>query len=134
MPGGSLHSPIWAPYGRYGEVDYIYGWRAYEAHNGFTAAQATLNVVETVMYTYYLWVVYQHGRSAGGVKGRGAPSVGAKGGVVGWIGEAKVVRGRSGGVASLVAFSAAVMTVSKTLLYCEYSSGEGPKVWVGERG
>lgn len=113
MAGGSLHSPIWTPYALYGTVDYIYGWPAYNAHNGFTAAQSSLNIVETVFYLYYLWIVYRYGRPSA-MKGRGAPSPSA----VGWLGEAKVVPGAMGGVAALVGFASAVMTVSKTLLYC----------------
>lgn len=114
MPGGSWHSPIWTPYALYGTIDYIYGWPAYNAHNGFTAAQAMLNVIESLFYMYYLWIVFQHGRPST-TKGRGAPKPSA----IGWLGEAKVVPGAIGGVASLVAFGAAVMTVSKTMLYCK---------------
>lgn len=114
MPGGSLHSPIWIPYALYGTIDYIYGWPAYNAHNGFTAAQGSLNVVESVFYMYYLWIVYKHGRPSS-TKGRGAPKPSA----IGWLGEAKIVPGRAGAIASVVAFSAAIMTVSKTLLYCK---------------
>ncbi|MCJ1254802.1 hypothetical protein MMC24_002618 [Lignoscripta atroalba] len=42
MPGGWLHSPIWVPYALYGTVDYIYGFPAWEARNGFTAAHDDL--------------------------------------------------------------------------------------------
>ena len=59
MPGGWAHAPIWKPYELYGQVDYMYGWKAYNEHNGFTAAQGTLNVVETVGYLGYLWVVWR---------------------------------------------------------------------------
>jgi len=113
MAGGALHSPLWTPYALYGRVDYNYGWPAYNAHDGFTAAQTALNIVETVLYTYYLGLVYRHGRPSA-TKGRGAP----KPSTVGWLGEAKVVSGTVGGVAALVGFSSAVMTVSKTVLYC----------------
>jgi hypothetical protein len=94
MPGGSLHS-LWTPYALYGTIDYIYGWPAYNSHNGFTAAQATMNIAETVLYIWYLWLIYASG-------------------------ENKVISGRVAGVAALVGFSAAVMTLSKTLLYCEF--------------
>lgn len=113
MPGGSLHWPIWAPYELYGKVDYIYGWKAFNDHNGFTAAQGTLNVIETVMYLYYAYVVYVYGVQSK-AKGRGAPSLG----VVGMLGESRVVSGQVGASAVLVAFSASVMTFSKTVLYC----------------
>lgn len=97
MEGGSLHWPLWAPYKLYGEVDYMYGWRAYQARNGFTAAQGLVNVVETLMYLFYLWAWWTAAR------GRAA--------------EARRRR-RLGAFAALVGFSAAVMTLSKTLLYC----------------
>ncbi|KAI9717784.1 MAG: hypothetical protein M1812_004513 [Candelaria pacifica] len=120
MPGGYLHSPIWTPYGLYGTVDHMYGWKAWDAHNGFTAAQTSLNVVETIMYGYYLWIVYSYGK-ASKIKGRGAPRPSTSG----WFGEAKAIEGKNGAVAALVGLCASVMTVSKTLLYGlnEYCSG-----------
>ena len=39
---------------RYAEVDYIYGWKAYKNHNGFTNAQSSLNVIELLLQIYYL--------------------------------------------------------------------------------
>lgn len=39
MPGGKFHSPFWTPYALYGTVDYMYGWPAWNNHNGFTAAK-----------------------------------------------------------------------------------------------
>jgi hypothetical protein len=39
---------------RYGEVDYIYGKKAYENHNGFTNAQSALNVIELLMQVWFL--------------------------------------------------------------------------------
>jgi hypothetical protein len=42
MPGGKFHSPIWTPYALYGTVDYMYGWPAWNAGIGFTAAQGSL--------------------------------------------------------------------------------------------
>ncbi|PQE14561.1 C6 transcription factor protein [Rutstroemia sp. NJR-2017a WRK4] len=118
MPGGSLHWPIWAPYELYGRVDYIYGWKAFNEHNGFTNAQTFLNVVETSMYLYYLYMLYAYGR-ASGAQGRGAPE-GA-----GFLAEGRYIEGGKGARALLVGYSAAVMTVSKTLLYWlnEYYSG-----------
>lgn len=114
MPGGSLHWPIWSPYELYGQIDHIYGWKAWNAHNGFTAAQTALNVVETSMYFYYLYVLYAHGKPSA-APGRGAP----KPAKVGFLGEQRYVDGQKGALAVLVAFSAAVMTVSKTVLYCK---------------
>ncbi|MCJ1356386.1 MAG: hypothetical protein MMC33_006381 [Icmadophila ericetorum] len=112
MPGGSLHSPIWTPYALYGTVDYIYGFPAWEANNGFTAAQGSLNVLETLMYAVYLYMVLSYGENLD-VQGAGAPSVK----YLGWISEARVLGGKEAGAAVLLGFSAAVMTVSKTVLY-----------------
>lgn len=114
MPGGKYHWPLWTPYELYGKVDYIYGWPAFEAHNGFTAAQGFLNVVETVMYAYYLYVLYAYGKQSSG-SGRGAPKQ------AGWLGQQRFVDGVMGAVAPLVLYSASVMTLSKTVLYCKLS-------------
>ncbi|KAI3343558.1 hypothetical protein F4824DRAFT_12340 [Ustulina deusta] len=104
MEGGDLHWPLWVPYALYGRVDHVYGWKAFNAGSGFTGAQGFLNVIETIMYIYYAVVYYQNAVPVAGTK--------------------KVV-GRKAAVAVLVAFSAAVMTLSKTILYwlCEYYSG-----------
>ena len=116
MPGGALHAPIWTPYGLYGTVDYIYGFPAWNARNGFTSAQAAMNLVESAGYMLYLWIVWNYGREEGFVEGRGAPSLKTVGGV----GAARSVRGKEAGVAALVGFAMAAMTVSKTMLYGEY--------------
>ena len=112
MPGGYLHSPIWTPYALYGTIDYVYGWPAWNDRSGFTGAQGSLNAVETLLYGYYLWVVWTRAREPRGGKG------------LGWLVGAseegrrrKVVGGA--GLAVVVAFAGAVMTVSKTVLYCE---------------
>lgn len=114
MPGGSLHWPLWVPYDLYGKVDYIYGWKAYNEHNGFTAAQTALNVVETLMYLYYLYILFVHGVSRVG-QGRGAP----KRATGGFLSQQRSVEGLNGVIAVLVGYTACVMTVSKTLLYCK---------------
>jgi hypothetical protein len=118
MPGGQYHSPIWTPYGLYGIVDYVYGWPAWNERNGFTGAQASLNAAETVLYGYYLWVVWTRGREPGARVG-GRKSVGWFVGV-GEEARSKVVD--RAGLAVMLAFSGAVMTVSKTVLYCELTS------------
>lgn len=109
MPGGWAHEPVWKPYELYGEVDHMYGFKQYNLGNGFTSAQATLNVVETVMYLAYLLIWYS-----------GAQSLGPRGDT-----SRRRVAGRQAGWAVLVGLSAAVMTVSKTALYWlnEYFSG-----------
>ncbi|KAJ9602697.1 hypothetical protein H2200_012891 [Cladophialophora chaetospira] len=108
MPGGKLHSPIWTPYALYGSVDYIYGWPAWDAHNGFTAAQSAMNIPESAFYCWYLYIVARQ--------------------VADWSskGFSKLeVRGEGVSLAVLLALLGAVMTVSKTLLYGlnEYYSG-----------
>lgn len=112
MPGGALHWPIWAPYELYGRVDHVYGFKAWNAGSGFTAAQGTLNAVETAGYLFYLWIVYKHGVQENR-QGRGAPDP-AK---VGFLGMARTVRGRAAGGACLLGFAVTVMTWSKTVLY-----------------
>ncbi|EFY97532.2 hypothetical protein X797_007112 [Metarhizium robertsii] len=104
MEGGAAHWPLWLPYKLYGEVDHIYGWKAFHANNGFTAAQGLLNVVETLMYAVYLWLWYSRGEATA---------------------HGRVVTGRPGALAVLIGFSSAVMTLSKTFLYWsnEYFSG-----------
>ncbi|KAI2439061.1 hypothetical protein LOZ08_004569 [Ophidiomyces ophidiicola] len=112
MPGGSMHT-IWTPYALYGTVDYIYGWPAYKARNGFTAAQASLNIVETICYVFYLSAIWTHGKAIGA---RGKPKVPEKS-VKWFLFDTKYVDGRIGAIALLVVFSASVMTLSKTVLY-----------------
>lgn len=112
MAGGKLVWPLYQPYILYGEVDHMYGFKQYNAHNGFTAAQGSLNILETAGYLAYLAIVYQYGRQED-VEGRGAPSKS----VVGKLGAARTVYGRYAGLAVLIAFSSALMTLSKTVLY-----------------
>jgi len=102
MPGGALHSPLWLPYKLYGEVDHMYGQKQWDAGNGFTSAQGTLNLIESLMYGAYLYLWWANAK----------PLPARYGGKM-------AVSGRAGGLAVLLGFSAAVMTVSKTLLYCE---------------
>ncbi|PWY72422.1 hypothetical protein BO70DRAFT_364973 [Aspergillus heteromorphus CBS 117.55] len=114
MPGNKWHSPVWTPYALYGTIDYLYGWPAFNARNGFTAAQTVLNLFETAAYIYYLVIVYTHGVSAGSV-GRGQRKT--KKGPLWLLKESKLVSGRTGATALLVAYSASVMTLGKTILY-----------------
>lgn len=101
MPGGQLHEPLWIPYALYGEVDHMYGFKQWHLRNPFAAGQSVMNAVETLLYFVYLGLWYAYGQP---------PAPGAR----------RAVGGRVGGLAVLVGFSAAVMTVSKTVLYCEY--------------
>lgn len=117
MPGGKYHSPIWTPYALYGTIDYIYGWPAFNARNGFTAAQGLLNVFETMAYIFYLVVVYFYGTTAT-TAGR-ASTKKVKKGLLWFLFEEKVVPGRIGSLALLIAYSSSVATFSKTILYCK---------------
>ncbi|KAM7189248.1 hypothetical protein V8F20_010252 [Naviculisporaceae sp. PSN 640] len=99
MPGGSLHWPVWHLYELYGRVDGMYGFKQWNLNNGFTAAQGTMNLIESLFYIVYLAIWY-----------RNAQPTGRK------VAE-RAVSGRLGAVALLIGFSAAVMTVSKTVLY-----------------
>ncbi|KAL1405662.1 hypothetical protein Q8F55_009301 [Vanrija albida] len=57
MPGGDL-SWLWGPYNLfpYADVDWVYGFDAYNSGDGFTNAQAFMNVVEVILNltTYFL--------------------------------------------------------------------------------
>jgi hypothetical protein len=120
MPGGALHSPLWVPYALYGRIDHIYGWPAYNSNNGFTSAQGAMNVMESAMYCYYLYIVAKYGKS----QAKGAKSNFA----TWWVMEEKTVPGMMGAVGAMVAFTGAVMTVAKTALYCEYPNIHIPPV------
>jgi hypothetical protein len=100
MPGGSLHWPLWVPYELYGRVDLVYGRAALEAHDGFCGAQGMLNLIESSMYLAYLYLWWTTGQSMAD-------------------GARKSISGKSGALAVLIALSASVMTLSKTVLYCE---------------
>ncbi|KAJ5894172.1 hypothetical protein N7495_005863 [Penicillium taxi] len=123
MPGGQFHSPIWTPYALYGKIDFIYGWPAFNANNGFTAAQTALNLVETAGYAYYLWIVYIHGETGNSSRGAHKP----KKGILWLLTDEKVVVGHIGAVALLISYTASAMTLCKTLLYWlnEYFSNFG---------
>ncbi|KAF3769543.1 hypothetical protein M406DRAFT_354047 [Cryphonectria parasitica EP155] len=114
MPGGWAHSPVWKPYDLYGNVDHMYGFKQWNLGNGFTAAQAWLNVVESLMYLAYIALWYRAGGAVGGVNA----SAGA-------VQARRRVAGRAGALAVVVGLAASVMTVSKTVLYWlnEYFSG-----------
>lgn len=114
MPGGQYHFPVFRPYALYGTVDHVYGWPAWDSHSGFTAAQASLNVVETAMYIYYLAVIWKS--AAKDLYGfRDAKTL--------FLGnQDKTVSGPGIAKAALVLFSALVMTISKTVLYCKLMS------------
>lgn len=107
MPGGWAHWPVWAPYELYGNVDHMYGFKQWNAGNGFTAAQGTLNVVETLMYLVYVAIWWR----AAPAPAPARPMETARGS------SRKSIAGRAAAWAVVVGFAAAVMTVSKTVLY-----------------
>jgi hypothetical protein len=107
MSGGSLQWPIWVPYELYAQTDYIYGWKALEEKNGFTSAQGAMNVPETLLYCYYLYLVYSQGTQ---------PNVTRGGAKLAFFAQ-RYVGGQPGALAVVIGFSAALMTFSKTLLY-----------------
>ena len=101
MPGGKFHWPLWVPYKLYGTIDHVYGWPAFNAKLGFTAAQGALNIVESLGYIVYLCIAYKKG-----------------------AGKQYKLEGRNAAIAIIIAFSAAVMTLSKTVLYCKFYAPE----------
>jgi len=107
MPGGSLYWPIWVAYEPYTRTDYMYGWKAFSEKNGFTSAQGSMNVPETLLYISYLYLVHSQGTQLGATRGGAKPAFIAQ----------RYVGGKSGALATLFGFTAAVMTCSKTLLY-----------------
>lgn len=109
MPGGSLHLPIYKLYALYGTVDYMYGWPAWNDGVGFTAAQGSLNVLETIMYVWYIVVLATHGQGTGWYKSWQKQF---------WT-QKTVVQGEGVALATLICFSSAVMSLSKTVLYCK---------------
>jgi uncharacterized membrane protein (DUF106 family) len=72
-----------------------------------------MNLVESVLYIFYLWIVFKYGKSR--VKGSQSNMA------MWWVKDEKTVPGMTGALGLLVAYSAALMTVAKTILYCKCS-------------
>lgn len=89
------------------QTDYVYGWKALNEKNGFTSAQGIMNIPETLLYLYYLYLVYFHGAQSKATHGGPKPGFLAQ----------RFVRGKCGALAVVIGFTAAIMTLSKTLLY-----------------
>ena len=117
MAGGFLQWPIWKPYEIYAAIDYVYGWPGWESNDGFGGAQGALNAVETVLYGLYLMIIYNHSVPAATGTGLDVSSQGLSA----WLSGGRKVRGKNGNRALLLGFTAAVMTLSKTVLYCKQS-------------
>ncbi|KAF9237464.1 hypothetical protein BU15DRAFT_63187 [Melanogaster broomeanus] len=74
MVGGDLHW-IWEGYEIYQEIDYLYGPKALEENNGFTGAQALLNLIETLTNLSYVYLAHVSGWSAAPVVGFAAATM-----------------------------------------------------------
>ena len=81
----------------YGEINHLHGLNAYTAKSGFPSAQAIMNIVESTLSLEYIYLVHLGGKSK-----RISKVTNAK---------------RADPKAPLIGFAAAVMTLSKTLLY-----------------
>jgi len=57
MVGGDLHW-IWEPYGLYQEIDYVYGVKALQENSGFPGAQSLLNLIETALNVFYVYLAH----------------------------------------------------------------------------
>ncbi|KZS91441.1 hypothetical protein SISNIDRAFT_456701 [Sistotremastrum niveocremeum HHB9708] len=75
MRGGDLHW-IWKPYSIYQDVDLVYGVKTFEDGSGFTNAQSLMNVIETLINLYYLYLAHRS------VPSPSAPLVGFTGAVM----------------------------------------------------
>ncbi|KAF2994351.1 hypothetical protein E8E13_000694 [Curvularia kusanoi] len=113
MEGGALQWPIWKPYEIYASIDYVYGKPGWESNDGFGGAQGALNAVETILYGLYVMIIYNH--SVAAPTGTGLDVKGE--GWTAWLSGGRKVRGKQGNRALLIGFTAAVMTLSKTVLY-----------------
>ena len=134
LPGGQWQHPIWTLYSIYARVDHMYGWPAWDAGDGWTAAQSLINCLESAVYVAYLAVVLAHGRPA--AAGEEAALQGRRRGwEQTWVGRTNVVEGVCGARASLAGFAGATMTLSKTFLYCAWTLWvERPRrVWADGR-
>ncbi|KAI9494567.1 hypothetical protein BDB00DRAFT_818574 [Zychaea mexicana] len=64
MEGGKWNI-LWRPYNLYGKVDTFYGIEAIQENDGFTGAQATMNLVETALNLLYLWMASSNSQKPG---------------------------------------------------------------------
>ncbi|KAK9476633.1 hypothetical protein V1514DRAFT_336144 [Lipomyces japonicus] len=94
MPGGKWHA-LWKPYALYAEIDYVYGFPAYEEKDGFPSAQAFMTLVEAFFNWIYVYTSYFSTNQSTRITG------------------------------ALIGFASATSCFSKTTLYmlCEYFSG-----------
>jgi hypothetical protein len=116
MAGGAIQWPIWKPYEIYASIDHVYGWPGWENNDGFGGAQGFLNAIELVLYGLYAMIIYNHG-----VPTTGGTGLQVSEGVSKFLAGGRKVRGKPGNRALIIGFAAAVMTLSKTVLYCTYA-------------
>lgn len=109
--GGAIAWPMYVPYELYGRVDPVYSTEAYYSGLGWTGAQGLGNVFETLAYFAYMYVVIAYGRD----EGRGNGLVGS----LGAIGRTRKVEGYWGVIASLLGYTTFMVTIAKSVLYCE---------------
>lgn len=57
MLGGDLHW-IWSPYALYMDIDYVYGLPSWDTKDGFPAAQSLMNVGESILNLFYIYLVH----------------------------------------------------------------------------
>jgi hypothetical protein len=124
MAGGKIQWPIWKPYEIYASIDHVYGQPGWDNKDGFGGGQGFINVIELVLYGLYGMIVYNHG-----VFAEGGSGVQVGQGVKGWLSGGVKVKGRSGNKALIIGFTAAVMTLSKTVLYCEWDVEKTCEPW-----
>ena len=124
MPGGWLHKPLWTPYGLYGNIDHMYGFKQLNLGNGWTAAQGSINAVETVAYVGYLYLVYAYGEQEPR-EGTGAPPKSVMGQFRA-LSESRTVNGKMAAWTAVLGYTVATVTFWKTILYWlnEAFSGE----------
>ena len=113
--GGALAWPLYVPYELYGRVDPVYSIEAYHSGLGWTGAQGLGNIFETLAYVAYLYIVIRYGCD----EGRADGVLGS----LGVLGRRRRVHGFWGAVASLVGYTTFMVTVAKSVLYCEYIPG-----------
>ncbi|GAA5936839.1 hypothetical protein JCM3775_002722 [Rhodotorula graminis] len=77
MAGGDLHW-LWSPYALYEKVDLVYSRSWYDRRDGFTSAQAIMNIVESVLNIVYLWLARRESPEAVLVGFTGATMTSAK--------------------------------------------------------
>jgi len=127
MPGGRLEW-LWKPYGYYGTVDHTYGFKAYNAGSGWTAAQGSVNAVETVGYFVYLYIVYTYGQQEP-KQGRGAPDKSVMGQFRA-LSESRTVYGQYAAWAAVLGFATVSLTFWKTILFFLNEAFSGTSICV----